>query len=181
MTPPARAGAAAGAAAATEGGLVVAYSLQPPYDLVQQFGVPGPATALAWHPRINQLLVGSGERSKGWTHVLYNPDMSEKGALLCAAKKPRQRNPNDYEPPVVIHNPSSLPMFRDDSWRKRRRDPDGGVRSALSPARACQCVLGTPRGALAFTTEPNLARNVPQRRAAKLLPVHLQRHPLSFR
>ena len=121
---------AAGAPVAT-GGLVAAMSLSPPYNLVQQFGVSGPATAIAWHPRINQILVGSGERAKGWTHVLYNPDMSEKGALLCAAKKPRVRNPLDFEPPMLIHTPGALPLFRDDNWRKRKHVDDGMVRSLL--------------------------------------------------
>lgn len=106
---------------------MVAYSLQPPYELVQQIGMPGPVTALAWHARLNQIIVGTGDSTAGKTHVLYSPDMSEKGALLCAAKKPRQKNPIDYEPPLVIHTPGALPMFRDDSWRKRKRAPDGGV------------------------------------------------------
>jgi hypothetical protein len=112
--------------------MLVAMNLRPPYELVQQVGMSGPVTAVCWHPRINQIIVGTGEQSKGeeskgWAHVLYNPDMSEKGALLCAGKKPREANPFDYQPPLVIHNPGALPMFRDNSWRKRRREPDGGV------------------------------------------------------
>jgi hypothetical protein len=107
---------------------MVAMSLKPPYELVQRVGMPGPVTSICWHPGINQILVGTGEQAKGWTTVLYNPDTSEKGALLCAGKKPRQPNPFDYQPPLVIHTPGALPMFRDDSWRKRKHMPDSGVR-----------------------------------------------------
>ena len=122
--------------------MLVALSLKPPYELVQQVGMPGPVTAIQWHPRINQILVGTGERAKGWTHVLYNPDMSDKGALLCAGKKPRQVNPFDYQPPMVIHTPGSLPMFRDDSWRKRKREPEAGVRGANT--RECSRAASVP-------------------------------------
>ena len=114
------------------GGILAAVSLAPPYELVQQVGLTGPATAIAWHPRLNQILVASGAKAKGWTHVLYSPDMSEKGALLCAGKGPRQKNTLDYEPPLVIHNPGALPMYRDDNWRKRRRVDDGKVRRTWS-------------------------------------------------
>jgi hypothetical protein len=125
--------------------MVLAMSLQPPYERVQQFGMSGPVTALAWHPRLNQILVGTGDRTKGCTHVLYSPDMSEKGALLCAAKRPRQKNPFDYEPPLTIHTPGALPMFRDDSWRKRKRDPDGGV-----CAHTLAHLASSPRKSLAY-------------------------------
>jgi hypothetical protein len=173
---PPPAGGAAGGAAAGEG-LVAALSLQPPYSLVQQIGIAGAATALAWHPRLNQILVGSGDRGKGWTHVLYNPDMSEKGALLCAAKRPRQKNPLDYEPPLLVHTPGALPLFRDDNWRKRRRLPDvraapcAMIAVAWSARQSMQCHVAKVRPVSGCLSRPPGLLAI----AIRLAHVHLSR------
>lgn len=111
-------------------GAVAVYDLAT-FELVQVIGMPGIVTALDWNAKINQILVGTGDRSSGSTHVLYSPMMSEKGALLCAGKAPRAKNPFDFEPTPVIHTPGSLPMFRDEQFnRKRGRDKDAYVRAS---------------------------------------------------
>lgn len=89
--------------------------------------MPTHVTSVLWHPVINQLFVGCGDRTSGSVHVLYSPERSEKGALLCAGKKNRPKNPLDFQPTPIIHTPGALPMFRDDSWRKRKRPPEGGA------------------------------------------------------
>lgn len=105
---------------------VVALSLKPPYDMTHQMAMERRVTALQWHPKLNQIFVGTGDRTAGGVHVLYDPRRSTRGALLCSARQPRQKNPIDFEPPPLIHTPGALPMFRDDSWRKRKRPPDSG-------------------------------------------------------
>jgi WD repeat-containing protein 70 len=104
---------------------IVAFDLKAPYAATHGVGMPGPVTAIKWHPLLNQIVVGTGSKAAGACHVLYNPDLSEKGALLCASKQPRTKSPFDFQPPPLIHTPGALPMFRDDSWRKRKRPPEG--------------------------------------------------------
>ena len=94
--------------------------------------MPGMVTGIVWHPRINAILVGSGDRQAGCTHVLYDPSMSEKGPLLCVGKAVRKPDPFDYQPPLAIHTPGSLPLFRDD-LRKRKRSDTVRLTSPLAP------------------------------------------------
>lgn len=105
---------------------LVALSLKPPYTTTHQMAMERRVTALQWHPKLNQIFVGTGDRTAGSVHVLYDPRRSTRGALLCSARQPRQKNPIDFEPAPLIHTPGALPMYRDDSWRKRKRQPDSG-------------------------------------------------------
>ena len=97
------------------------------HALVRRVGMPGAVTGIVWNARINSILVGTGDRTSGGTHVLYDPTMSEKGALMCVGKAVRVKDPFDFEPPLMIHTPGALPMFRDDQHRKRKRGGDGVV------------------------------------------------------
>lgn len=117
-----------------------AFRLKPPYDLTHRIGMPAHVTSVMWHPVLNQVLVGCGDRTSGSVHVLYSPDRSEKGVLLCAGKKNRPKNPLDFQPTPIIHTPGALPMFRDDSWRKRKRPPEGGA----VRFHACAMYMSTP-------------------------------------
>ena len=77
---------------------------------------------LQWHPRLNQLLLGNAD---GGTYVLYDPERSEKGALLCATRAPPKRSGLVYTGGAMqIKTPHALPMFRDEEQdhRKRRRE-----------------------------------------------------------
>ena len=66
---------------------------------VRRLGVPAAAAGpLAWHPKLNQLFVGTGGRSSGACRVLYDPEFSEKGALLCVARAPRLKDAMDLIP-----------------------------------------------------------------------------------
>jgi hypothetical protein len=73
------------------------------FKLVRRLGVPsGAAAALAWHPRLNQIFVGAGGRAGGGCRILYDPDFSERGALVAVARAPRAKDASDllpkYEP-----------------------------------------------------------------------------------
>lgn len=44
----------------------------------------------------------AGDRSGGCVRALYNPTLSERGVLLCAARKPRTKDPLDFEVSTLI-------------------------------------------------------------------------------
>lgn len=69
-----------------------------------------------------KIFATSGDKSQGGTHVLYDPTLSERGALVCVARAPRKKSVDDYQPAPVIHNPHALPLFRDPPSRKRQRE-----------------------------------------------------------
>jgi len=82
-----------------------------------------------WHPKINQILVGSGN---GVVNVYYDPDRSIRGAKMCVVKKRTEAKTLNYITNQRIIVPYALPMFRQESsrqkstWRqyeKARKDP----------------------------------------------------------
>ena len=77
---------------------------------------------LVWHPRLNQIVLGNAD---GGAYVLYDPDVSEKGALFCATKAPPKRSGLMYTGgAITVLTPHALPMFKDEEkdHRKRRRE-----------------------------------------------------------
>jgi len=76
---------------------------------------------LQWHPRLNQILLGNAD---GGAYVLYDPQLSERGAMLCATREPPKRSGSVYTGGgMQIVTPNALPMFKDEEQdhRKRRR------------------------------------------------------------
>lgn len=69
-----------------------------------------------------KIFATAGDKSRGGTHVLYDPTFSERGALVCVASAPRKKSLDDFEVQPVIHNPHALPLFRDQPSRKRQRE-----------------------------------------------------------
>lgn len=69
-----------------------------------------------------KIFATSGDKSQGGTHILYDPTLSERGALVCVARAPRKKSVDDFEAKPVVHNPHALPLFRDQPSRKRQRD-----------------------------------------------------------
>jgi WD repeat-containing protein 70 len=93
-----------------------------------QLGVAPDASAVqvVWHPRIKQVVCGT---SAGVTKVLYDPLMSNKGALMSASRVKRAKDPSDVfgsGPGIVgeIHNPHALPMFQTEARGKRKLAKD---------------------------------------------------------
>jgi len=90
---------------------------------VSEIDVDGASVvALSWHPRLNQILVGSAD---GGVYVMYDPEVSQKGAMLCANKAPPKRATHVYTGGAMqIMTPHALPMFKDEQLdhRKRRRE-----------------------------------------------------------
>ena len=69
-----------------------------------------------------KIFATAGDKSQGGTHILYDPTLSERGALVCVARAPRKKSADDFEANPVIHNPHALPLFRDQPSRKRQRE-----------------------------------------------------------
>lgn len=71
-----------------------------------------------------KIFATAGDKSQGGTHLLYDPTISERGALVCVARAPRKKSIDDFEAKPVIHNPHALPLFRDQPSRKRQREKE---------------------------------------------------------
>ncbi|KAJ4728349.1 Transducin/WD40 repeat-like superfamily protein [Melia azedarach] len=107
----------------TTGGLLCFYD-RVKLELVSRVGISPTCSVVqcAWHPKLNQVFTTSGDKSQGGTHILYDPTLSERGALVCVARAPRKKSVDDFEVHPVIHNPHALPLFRDQPSRKRQRE-----------------------------------------------------------
>ena len=111
-------------------------------SLVRRIGVPGSAVAVTWQPKINQILVGCGDRKEGTTRVLYDTSRSTRGALLAVGRRPREESASDYVAGAApqIFNPNALPLYRD-VWPgggggggkgKRKAPVDASIRTSKS-------------------------------------------------
>ncbi|KAF6144400.1 hypothetical protein GIB67_024627 [Kingdonia uniflora] len=107
----------------TIGGLLCFYD-RTKLELVSKVGVSPTCSVVrcAWHPKLNQIFATVGDKREGGTHTLYDPSLSERGALACVARAPRKKSIDDFEAKLVIHNPHALPLFRDQPSRKRQRE-----------------------------------------------------------
>lgn len=128
-------------------------------QLVRRIGTVGSVVAVHWHARLNQIFMGTGDKSGGCVRGLYDPTLSERGVLLCAARKPRAKDPLDFEAPLVIHTPHALPMFKEAKQirkRKSERDHDDAVKyhkpevgsSAATLGRGAAGLIGKTGGTL---------------------------------
>ena len=100
-------------------------------EQVAQIDVDGASiVGLVWHPRLNQIILGNGD---GGAYVLYDPEMSDKGALLCANREAPRRSGLVYTGGAMqIVAPHALPMFKDeniDHRNRRRQDRNDPLKS----------------------------------------------------
>jgi len=70
----------------------------------------------AWHPKLNQILVGS---SDGNVRVYYDPIRSFRGAKLCVVKKRTEAKAVNYISTQRIITPYSLPLFKEDTVHQK--------------------------------------------------------------
>eukprot|EP00252_Welwitschia_mirabilis_P016073 TRINITY_DN3555_c0_g1_i1.p1 TRINITY_DN3555_c0_g1~~TRINITY_DN3555_c0_g1_i1.p1 ORF type:complete len:649 (-),score=147.52 TRINITY_DN3555_c0_g1_i1:268-2214(-) len=105
------------------GGLLCFYDKQK-LELYMRIGVSPTHSVVhcSWHPRLNQIFATAGDKKEGGTHILYDPALSERGALVCVGRAPRKKSMDDFEAKPIIHNPHALPLFRDEPSRKRQRE-----------------------------------------------------------
>ncbi|KEI38244.1 uncharacterized protein L969DRAFT_88688 [Mixia osmundae IAM 14324] len=87
----------------------------------------GSVVRVAWHPRINQIFAGT---SLGTIHVFYDPQLSQRGAVLSLGRAARKRAVEDVFMPQGVGQivaPDTLPMYKEDLNRgpgKRRKEKD---------------------------------------------------------
>ena len=53
----------------------------------------------------------AGDKSGGCVRALYDPTLSERGVLLCAARKPRAKDPLDFEVLTWLSKLLTLTLF----------------------------------------------------------------------
>nr|CAD1836061.1 unnamed protein product [Ananas comosus var. bracteatus] len=109
----------------TSGGLLCFFDRRK-LELVQRVGISLNFSVIrcAWHPKINQVFATVGDKREGGTHILYDPSISQRGALVCVGRAPRKKSVDDFEVQPIIHNPHALPLFRDQPSRKRQREKE---------------------------------------------------------
>jgi len=61
-------------------------------ELVTQITAGSPLITVLWHEKLNQIITGSANAE---THVLYNPQLSSKGAVAIMSKAPKRRHVDD--------------------------------------------------------------------------------------
>lgn len=61
-------------------------------ELVTPVTPDSPLISVVWHEKLNQILTGS---ANGHTHVLYNPSISQNGAITIMSKAPKRRHIDD--------------------------------------------------------------------------------------
>ncbi|KAI3742490.1 hypothetical protein L1987_60174 [Smallanthus sonchifolius] len=107
----------------TTGGLLCLFDRQK-LELVSKVGISPTSSVVqcAWHPKLYQIFATTGDKHQGGTHILYDPTLSTRGALVCVARAPRKKSVDDFQAEPVIHNPHALPLFRDLPSRKRQRE-----------------------------------------------------------
>lgn len=107
----------------TTGGLLCFYD-RAKLELVSRVGISPTCSVVQcnWHPKLNQIFATTGDKHQGGTHTLYDPTLSERGALVCVSRAPRKKSVDDYQVKPMIHNPHALPLFRDQPSRKRQRE-----------------------------------------------------------
>lgn len=59
--------------------------------------------------------------------MLYDPSLSERGAIIPAGRAPRAASVLDFQPPLLIKAPHTLPLFREEG------DKRGGGRKRGGP------------------------------------------------
>lgn len=90
-----------------------------PYKIKGQLSISkGSVTSVLWQPVLNQIFVGSTD---GTITILYDPEKSNKGALLCISKKPREAQPDDIQYMPEIRTPHALPSFKENTTNRKRR------------------------------------------------------------
>uniref|UniRef100_A0A8C6WQH1 WD repeat-containing protein 70 n=1 Tax=Neogobius melanostomus TaxID=47308 RepID=A0A8C6WQH1_9GOBI len=71
-----------------------------------------------WHPKLNQIMVGTGN---GLVKVYYDPLKSYRGAKLCLAKTKRKEKHTEMLAQDYIITPHALPMFREARQRSTKK------------------------------------------------------------
>ena len=118
-----------------------------------------------WHDRIKHVLAGGTD---GATRALYDPELSQKGALMSVRRNHAPRHvatDSAHVDASSIVNPNALPMFRDDGafkkkgqYSKMRKDP---IKSKLPDGPLDSGQQGRNEGARSTFCQYYIERNLP--------------------
>jgi hypothetical protein len=101
--------------------------------LVKRLGAPGSVVPVTWHPKLNQIAFGCGDRKQGSGRILYDPELSDldKGIIPAVGRRPRQENEGDFTINVKprIYAPNALPMYKEDVHAEVGKKRVGGSNS----------------------------------------------------
>lgn len=132
-----------GSLVATASGNMLKTFSRTTFALVEERDMGSPVHQLCWNAKINQIACGMRD---GTVQVLYSPDHSVKGALLCKDRPKRQAAvAMDFVPGMgVVHNPD----VEDEEARLRRRKEkkEGGVKRPRDLTRPDLPVAGSGFG-----------------------------------
>ncbi|KAI9850930.1 MAG: hypothetical protein M1838_004816 [Thelocarpon superellum] len=103
-------------------------------ELVTPVTPNSPLITVLWHEKLNQIITGSANAE---THVLYNPTISTKGAVLIMSKAPKRRHIDD-DPTLTtdlsqglagdaIITPNGLPGSNHGAASRAARHPTVGL------------------------------------------------------
>jgi len=59
----------------------------------------------------------TGNKKAGSCCALYSTTFSERGVMLGAARAPRKPSEFDFQPPLIIKNPHTLPMYKEETQK----------------------------------------------------------------
>ncbi|ORX73271.1 WD40 repeat-like protein [Linderina pennispora] len=89
----------------------------------------GGIVRIAWHAKLNQIACTSTD---GSTTVLFDPETSQAGALLCYDRKPRRQFDQVATSSTII-TPHALPLFREDRPMSAKRRREKELKKAVKP------------------------------------------------
>jgi len=128
-------------------------------SLVKRLGAPGSVVPVLWHPKLNQIVYGCGDRKHGTARILFDTQTSINGAILAVGKRSRKSKASDFTVNVraEIYNPNALPLYRKDLMSKKRPGSrtDAKMAKLLKPdqgsvviGKGAEGKLGTSTGSL---------------------------------
>ncbi len=81
---------------------------------------------VAWHADINQIVATTADNS---SRVLYSPELSVRGALLCAHRTARVKGTGiEYN---IIKNPNSLKLFKEEPQQKKMKERTDKIKAKI--------------------------------------------------
>lgn len=117
-----------------------------------------------WHREINQIFAGC---SDGNLHLLYNPRLSIKGALLCVGKAMRKKHAGEsMQLTGDIINPHSLPMYRKKTRKRQRAEDRRDPAKTKMPEEPQKGTMGTNGRRVSNTLIQYMFANIVSRKIA---------------
>merc|ERR1719300_385146 len=85
-----------------------------------------------WHPKLNQIMAGCGD---GVVRLYYDPEKSMNGAKLCVVRTKAKAKSVSYVSNPLIITPYSLPMFKQEKAKSRKRQEEKARKDPLKSHR----------------------------------------------